>query len=550
MPKQNDSGVIERVSNALHKEDWNMIVKMARDPISAKPVTTANVGFGGGTALHMAAYCHKLDVSMVLIDAGADLAAKDKEGYTPLHIASLSGAQAVAELLLARGADVGATNAYGWTPLHAASVNGHIQVALFLISRGAHAEAPAKDGRTPAAIAAASGRGQMAKILKQAAEVSVLPQKRRAVESPQKPESPAVAVGMAAISRRKKFEQDMEDDESDVADDEEHVGDDDGNDMDVSDGDAGAIRLANKRNVVKGAKQQGKFDGNSLPQTRWARKLATTSLPNLSTAADGQEKRNDGNVPAVLDSPVAVRNGQNSFGDPTRQANKQFAGNPRPSLRVQARPEFGMGGLPVLPPAPSSAKNAHGARKDPSTLLFDIGSLSVSQVASLMTQYVCEGHDEETTKLFAVKIRKGVLAYRLSGRALVGQEPQPSDLARAILLGHQSVRTPEATKDLEQDVLYFLVVDFIRLARMRTTSTFAFNLSSLSRSMRESESKSVPDDNKCMGTESPPGSAATKSTAGGKVHQDSKNNVPSSGEQMSAAALAVRSAKKLGMTRP
>lgn len=512
MPRQNDANIIEKVSGALHKEDWNMIVKMARDPISSQPVTTANVGFGGGTALHMAAYCHKLDVSMVLMDAGADLTAQDKEGYTPLHIAALSGAQAVAELLVARGADVSAINAYGWTPLHAAAVNGHIQVALFLISRGAHTEAEAKDGRTPAAIAASSGRGQMAKILKQAAEVSVLPQKRRAVESPKKPKSPGAVAGMAAISRRKKFEQDMEDNGSDDADDENDIVEHEENGLAMSDGEP-AIRGGNLRQTIKGSKQQGKADGGSIQQTRWNRKLATNSLPNIPVG-EGRDR-------AVLDSPVAVRNGQNSFGDEIPQSTKEVTEKPR-IVPMSKGPDVNKAGLPVLPPTGTSGKSYYGAKKEPKSLLPDIGNLSVSHVAFLMSQYVCEGHDEETKKLFSGKVRNGVLAYRLSGRALIGQEPQPSDLARAILLGQQSVGTQEATKELERDVLYFLVVDFIRLARMRTSSTFAFNLLSLSRSMHESEKEAEQEDGNVMKTGDSSGITGSKVVGNGKVCHDLK----------------------------
>ena len=47
--------------------------------------------------------------------AGADVNAKDKEGWTPLHFAS--DRKNVAEFLIKKGADVNAKDAYGFTPL-------------------------------------------------------------------------------------------------------------------------------------------------------------------------------------------------------------------------------------------------------------------------------------------------------------------------------------------------------------------------------------------------------------------------------------------------
>jgi ankyrin repeat protein len=89
-----------------------------------------------------------------LIDAGADIHAKDEWQMTPLHLAAENGHTSVARLLIEKGhADRNAPNREGDTPLHLAAYHGHIDLVQLLVSRGA--DPTLKNGRehTPAHLA-------------------------------------------------------------------------------------------------------------------------------------------------------------------------------------------------------------------------------------------------------------------------------------------------------------------------------------------------------------------------------------------------------------
>jgi len=103
------------------------------------------------TPLHLAAlYCHE-QVVRALIEAGADVDAKDALGLTPLHYASCAS---VAALLLDAGADVDAAGATGLTPLHLALDR---PLARLLIARGADKNKRDACGNTPLHLAAVNG---------------------------------------------------------------------------------------------------------------------------------------------------------------------------------------------------------------------------------------------------------------------------------------------------------------------------------------------------------------------------------------------------------
>jgi ankyrin repeat protein len=94
----------------------------------------------GRTPLHVAG---SAEVVKILIDAGADVHAKDDFDWTPLHTASCAE---VAEFLIIQGADVNAKAQRQFTPLHTLEDPGAAEV---VIERGGNVNKPTSQGITP-----------------------------------------------------------------------------------------------------------------------------------------------------------------------------------------------------------------------------------------------------------------------------------------------------------------------------------------------------------------------------------------------------------------
>ena len=153
----------------------------------------------GWTDLHWAAALNHQSISRVLLDAGADFAVRMKDdgrplsnrlkrsldglglysgftrrGYRPLHIAAFNDARDVTVVLVERGANINAKGRYGWnrTPLHSAAQGNAPEAAAELIERGANIHAKNKDGRTPLHIAAGNNaREAAAELIERGANI-------------------------------------------------------------------------------------------------------------------------------------------------------------------------------------------------------------------------------------------------------------------------------------------------------------------------------------------------------------------------------------------
>ena len=103
-----------------------------------------------GDELCEAAAAGDIEAVKAELNEGADPNARDSElGATPLSWATLFNHVEVAEFLIQKGADVNARNRDGGTSLHGAAFLGHADIAALLIQKGADVNARNDKGESP-----------------------------------------------------------------------------------------------------------------------------------------------------------------------------------------------------------------------------------------------------------------------------------------------------------------------------------------------------------------------------------------------------------------
>ena len=125
----------------------------------------------GFTALHLAAFFGKTEVTRILLAAGArvDTYTTNDFANQPLHAAAAGRHIEVCRLLLAAGADVDATQHGVFTPLHEAAQHGDAEMVELFLSAGADPTAAVEDGVTPADLAEKAGHHDVATRLREVA---------------------------------------------------------------------------------------------------------------------------------------------------------------------------------------------------------------------------------------------------------------------------------------------------------------------------------------------------------------------------------------------
>ena len=105
------------------------------------------VGRNAATPLIAATLEGKSDVAFLLIEAGANVMARNEGGFTALHAASYAGLIEIMQRLLENGAKLeDDKNVSGQTPIFMAGEEGHADITEFLLLRGADASAIDRDG--------------------------------------------------------------------------------------------------------------------------------------------------------------------------------------------------------------------------------------------------------------------------------------------------------------------------------------------------------------------------------------------------------------------
>jgi len=121
----------------------------------------------GYQPIGLAAYFGHEKVVEYLIKAGAEVNSPSKNalGVTPLQSAVAGGNLEITRLLLTAGASPNVREGGGYTPLHTAAHNGDVEIVHSLIFGGADLEAKSDKKETPLDMAHKAGHDELANLL-------------------------------------------------------------------------------------------------------------------------------------------------------------------------------------------------------------------------------------------------------------------------------------------------------------------------------------------------------------------------------------------------
>jgi len=137
---QAQSSDVDLLSDAASHSDIAQI-----NALRAKGVDINAPNYLGWTPLYRAMINGNQDVITLLLNAGTDANAKNKDGSTALSVVP-ARKEDLAEMLLTKGAVVNTTNDGGWTPLHWVIYSNNDSIALWLLTKNASANTHNHEG--------------------------------------------------------------------------------------------------------------------------------------------------------------------------------------------------------------------------------------------------------------------------------------------------------------------------------------------------------------------------------------------------------------------
>ncbi len=150
--------------NAVNKNDAAAVRRLI-----AEGANVDELDSGGDAPLVIAAYKGYAEITQLLLEAGASVAAVDPGmKATALHAAAYAGRVETAKLLVEYHIDIDKQGPYnGYTALHDAIWQNNVEVARVLIDAGANLTLKSHSGETPLDFARAKHATQIAAMIEQ-----------------------------------------------------------------------------------------------------------------------------------------------------------------------------------------------------------------------------------------------------------------------------------------------------------------------------------------------------------------------------------------------
>lgn len=123
----------------------------------------------GFTPLGLACYFGHEDLARFLVLKGADVNLASKNGFNvfPIHSAVAANSINITKMLLDAGAYPNVCQKAGLAPLHTAAQLGNIELIILLLEHGAEVGLRMEGGKLPADLAAEKGFNEIAEILRE-----------------------------------------------------------------------------------------------------------------------------------------------------------------------------------------------------------------------------------------------------------------------------------------------------------------------------------------------------------------------------------------------
>ena len=130
------------IKSAVENNDIRKVLSLIKNGCNINARTNC-----GRTLLHLASI-NRFEMSKILVGKGADINAKEINGYTPLHFAVMYEKIPIASMLIKHGSNVQSSCNSGNTPLHLACAR-RLELSNLLIDSGADINAVNVNCQTP-----------------------------------------------------------------------------------------------------------------------------------------------------------------------------------------------------------------------------------------------------------------------------------------------------------------------------------------------------------------------------------------------------------------